>query len=891
MPLLARLSNLWRNLFLKKQVEDELDEELRTYLELLTETKIKQGLDPVEARRQASIELGGVEQVKERVREIRMGHHLETLWHDLRFGVRMLAKKPGYTLITVLTLALGIGANTAIFSVVYGVLLKALPYPDPEQIVVIYESSNKTPRMAAAYPNYLDWQARQSSFTELSARMPAGGVLTGGEPERVTGRLVNASFFRTLGVQPQVGRAFTDDEDRPGGDRVIVLGHSLWQRRFAGDEGLIGKAVEYNGESWTVIGVMPAGFDFYGQTNLNNEFFIPLGHLADREYMRDRRSHTVMVIGRLKPGVSLEQARAEMQTISAQLGEQYPSSNAGNGTQVRRFSDDYVGEVRPALLMISVAVGLVLLIACANVTNLMLARATGRQKEIAVRVALGAPRGRVIRQLLTEGLLLSVTGAGIGVLLAFWGNSLLVRANPDGLPRLEEITIDLPVLAFTTIVTVLTAVLCGLAPALRASRVDLNQVLKEGGRRSAGGAIGQRFGNALVITEVALCMVLLLGAGLLLKSFRQLMRVEAGFDASNVLTMRLRLPDAKYREASQAVTFLNEVKRRVIDLPGVSSVSIATGFPLGRGGENGYWLEGEPEPQQPEHWAPALTQSVSEGYSETLGITLLTGRDFNAQDTAGSTPVVIVDDTFVKRHSQDGELDSMLGRRLRFGGKDEPWRAIVGVVRHVRHYGLEEEGRPGIYRPWMQMNPKWLADYARAMDLIIKTSVEPAGLIGAVKKEVQAVDKDQPLANLATLEDLLHRSVAPRRFSLHLLEMFALLALILSAAGLYGVIAYSVAQRTHEIGIRMALGATRVDVLRMVVGQGVKLVGMGVAVGLVAALCLARSIESLLFQVSATDATTFIAVPLLLIAVALLACYVPARRATKVDPLIALRYE
>ncbi len=891
MLILTRLSNLWRNLFRRDRVEQELDDELRTYLELLTEAKVKQGFDHEEARRQASIELGGVEQVKEKVRDIRMGHHIETLWQDLRFGTRMLGKKPGFTFITILTLALGIGANTAIFSVVHGVLLKPLPYSDPDQLVAIYESSKKSPRMAAAYPNYLDWHARQSSFTELSARMPAGGVLTGGEPERVTGRLVSASFFRALGVQPQVGRAFTEEEDRPGGERVIVLGHSLWQHRFGGDESLIGKAIEYNAEKWTVVGVMPAGFDFYGQNNLNNQFFIPLGHLTNQEYMHDRRSHPVMVIGRLKPGVTLDQAQAEMQAISAQLGEQFPSSNAGNVAQVRRLSDDYVGEVRPALLMISVAVALVLLIACANVTNLTLARAMGRQKEIAVRVALGAPRGRVIRQLLTEGLLLSMIAAVIGVLLAFWGNSLLLMTNPDGIPRLEEIGIDLTVLGFTTLVTVLSALLCGLAPALRSVKVEMNDVLKEGGRRSGGGAGGQRLRNTLVISEVALCMVLLLGAGLLLKSFRQLMQVEAGFDARNVLTLRLRLPDAKYREAPQAVTFLNEVTRRVASLPGVNSVSIATGFPLGRGGENSYWLEGEPEPQKPEQWAPALTQSVSETYNTTLGITLLAGRDFTAQDAADSIPVVVVDDMFVERHSPGSEPVDMLGKRLRFGGKDEPWRVIVGVVRQVRHYGLEEEGRPGVYRPWMQMNPKWLADYSRAMDLIVKGSVEPGGLVGAIKKEVQAVDKDQPLANIATLEDLLSRSVAPRRFSLQLLELFALIALVLSAAGLYGVIAYSVAQRTHEIGIRMALGASRGDVLRMVIGQGIKLVAIGVCIGVIAALALTQWIESLLFRVSATDPATFTAIPVLLIAVGLLACYIPARRATKVDPLIALRYE
>lgn len=890
---MARLS--WfirrlRGLRRAEAIHDEIDEEMRFHIDMRAGENLRLGMPPDEARRAALKSFGNVGRVKEIAYDIRGGGVMETLLQDLRYGARMLLKNPGFTLIAVLTLALGIGANTAIFSVVYGVLLKALPYPEPDRLVAIHGSSNKTPRMAVAYPDYLDWRARQSTFTDLSARMPAGGVLTGSEPERVTGRLVSASFFRTLGVQPHVGRTFTEAEDRPGAERVMVLSYSLWQRRSGGDEGLIGNAIEYNGESWTVVGVMPAGFDFYGQSNLNNEFFIPLGQLANQEYMRDRKSHTVMVTGRLKPGVTIEQARAEIQSLALQLGEQYPTSNYGKSAVVRSFSDDYVGEVRPALLMISVAVALVLLIACANVTNLMLARAAGRRKEIALRVALGAGRGRVIRQLLTEAVLLSTAGAIIGILLAAWGNDLLVRYYPDGLPRLEEIGIDLPVLGFTTLITVMAVILFGLAPALRASKVNLHEVLKEGGRRSSG-VMGGRLRNALVIAEVALSVMLLLGAGLLLKSFRQVMQVESGFDSRNVLTMRLRLPDAKYREASQSVAFLQDLMRRVTALPGVQNVSVATGFPLGRGSENGYWVEGEPEPQQHEQWASSVTQSVSEGYFETLGIALLSGRNFTALDTADSPPVVVVDEGFVRRHCPDGRLESALGKRLRFGGPGEPWREVVGVVRHVRHYGLEEEGRAGIYRPWLQINPKWFADFTRAMDLIVKTSVDPEGFIGPIRKEVQAIDKDQPLANVATLEEILSRSVAPRRFSLHLLELFALIALLLGAVGLYGVIAYSVSERTHEIGIRMALGARRVDMLRMVIGQGLKLAAVGIGIGLIGAIALTRSIKSLLFGVSATDPAIFAAVVILLLSVALAACYVPARRATKVDPMVALRYE
>ena len=814
------------------------------------------------------------------------------LLHDMRYGVRMLLKKPGFTLVAVATLALGIGANTAIFSVVNAVLLKSLPYPEPERLVALSETSKEVPVMSVSYPNYLDWRAQQTIFDNLAARMPAGGVLTGGgEPERVTGRLVTASFFATLGVQPQIGRFFNEEEDRPGTERVIVLSHGLWQRRFGGDPSLIGKAIQYNGESWTVIGVMPAGFDFYGSGNANNDFFTPLGRLADQEYMRDRHSHPIFVTARMKRGVSHERARAEMKELAARLAQQYPASNTGRGVEVRSLLDDYIGDVRPALLVISAAVALVLLIACVNVANLLLARAATRRREIAVRMALGAGRWRVMRQLLTESVMLAVAGGALGLLLAVWGVDLLVRFNPDGLPRLDEITIDPRVLGFTLLVTLLTGIIFGLAPALQTSKVNFHDALKDGNRQSSGSAGGQRLRGALVIAEVALSLMLLVGAGLLLRSFQQLMKVDAGFDAQGVLTLRLRLPDAKYREAAQTTSFLKEVMRRVATLPGVEGVSVTTGFPLGRGGENGYWIEGQPEPRQPGDWPVAVTQSVSEDYHQTLGIALLTGRQFTKQDTADAPPVVMVDEDFVRRHFPNGQPSGVIGQRLRFGGDGEPWREVVGVVRHVRHFGLDEEGRAGIYRPWTQINPKWLADFTRAMDLVVKTSAEPIGLVPAIKREVQAVDKDQPLANVRTLESLVIQSIAPRRFSLVLLGIFALLALLLGAIGLYGVMSYAVTQRTREIGIRTALGAQQSDVLKLVVGRGMKLALVGVGVGLAGSFALTRVMSSLLFGVSTTDPATFAAVTLLLTSVALVACYIPARRATKVDPMIALRYE
>lgn len=890
--LVLKALALWRNLFGKSRRERELAEEIDVYLELAIEQKLAAGLAPEAARRAALLEFGGKDQTKEKVREARAGHFLETLAQDLGYALRSLRHHPGFAAVVVLTLALGIGACTAIFSVVNGVLLKPLPFPEADQLVALSERSREAPQTAVAYPDYLDWRAQQTVFEELAARWITGGVLTGqGEPERVFGRWVTASFFPTLGVKPQIGRFFNAEEDAPGSGAVIVLGYSLWQRRYGGDPQLIGKTIFYNSESWTVIGVAPAGFDFYGQNNQNNDFFLPFGRLVDREFMRDRHSHAVWVTGRLKPGVTIDQARAQMSAIAARLSRQYPASNAGYGVELTPFLADYVGDAHQALFVISGAVALVLLIACANVANLLLARDTTRRRELSIRLAMGAGRSRIIRQLLTESAVLALAGGALGLLLAFAGLDLIVKLSPDSLPRLEQVSIDPPVLCFTILVTMLTGIIFGLAPALHLSRVDLHEALKQSGRQSSGGAGAQRLRGVLVVAEVALSLVLLTGAGLLLRSFRQLMEVDPGFDARNVLTLRLRLPDGKYREAAQSTGFLQEVSRRIATLPGVTDLSVATGFPLSRGGDTGYWIEGEVKPEKPGDWPIALSLSVGDGYHRTLGISLLSGRYFTEGDTAGAPRVALVDENFVRRHFPDRPLNEALGKRLRFGGDGEEWREIVGVVRHVRHNDLEAEGFPQIYTPWLQLNPVALADYARVMDLVIKTSGPPLSLVASIKRVVQSLDKDQPLGNVQTLEALAAQRLAPRRFNLLLLGGFALIALLLGVVGLYGVISYTVTQRTRELGIRLALGARRNDVLRLVIKRGMSYSLIGIVIGLAAALALTRLMESLLYGVSPADPLTFAGITLLLALVSLLASWIPARRAAKVDPLIALRHE
>ena len=811
--------------------------------------------------------------------------------NDFRYSARSLRKNPVFASLAILTIALGIGANTSIFTAVNGVLLKTFSFPEAEHLVVINGVSKSQSDVAASYPDYLDWRAEQRTFVDLGACVPAGGVISGiGEPERVFGRYVTASFFSTLRVQPQIGRFFGEDEEKAGAARVMVIGDGLWRRRFDADPAVIGRAINYNGASWTVLGVLPANFDFYGRNNGNNDVFLPVGQLPDQPLLRDRGSHAFDVIARLRPGVSEREAATAMNTIAAQLAAQYPVTNAGVTVEVRSLLRDFIGEDRKALLVTSAGAILLLLIACANVANLTLARASTREREIAVRLAVGSSRWRIVRLLMTESLLIAVIGGAFGVLLAFWAVEIFKTIGAGVIARIDEIAVDVPVLMFTLGTILIATVFFGLLPAMKAARRNVEPALKSGGRSSVGGLARVRKG--LIISELTLALMLLISASLLVKSFWRLTRVNPGFDPAHVQTFRLRLPDSKYDKPEMSIRAVRELRRRISELPGVNRVGITSGIPLGRQNEFGYWLEGQPEPANQLQWPVSLMYFVDEDLCKTLGIPLLAGRMLSERDTGDTPPVVLVDDEFVRIHF-GGDVQAALGRRLRFKGEDEPWREIVGVVGHVTHYGLEEHARAEVYQPWLQMSPgpSVTFHYLRAMDFAVKTVGEPTSYLPAIKAELRKIDNDVPLGNVATLEEKLRNSTATRRFNLGLISTFSLVSIVLSAVGLYGVMSYGVNQRTTEIGIRMAVGAQPKDVLKLILREGLVLAVIGTLLGATGALALTRFLSSLLFGISAADPAIYLAASALLLVVAIAACFWPARKASAVQPLEALRYE
>ena len=875
--------------------EVEVIEELAQHLEDVYQRLVKGGASEAEAKSAALQELAADDLLQKEMRRSQTtfkeypvaggpakSNLIADLLHDLRYAARLQRKNPGFTIVAVIALALGIGANTAIFSVVNTILLRPLPYKDPEGLVMVWEDATKHgyPRDTPTAANFVDWRDQNQVFEGMAAIADMSFNLTGaGEPARLEGRSVSANLFPLLGVEPQIGRVFTTAEDQPGAQHVVLLSYALWQRRFGGDPGIVGKALTLDGESYVVVGVMPARFQF---PSSDDQAWVPIAFT--QRQAANRGTHYLQVLARLKPGVSLAQAQSEMSTIASRLQQQYPQANADVGAAVQPLHEHLVGDIKPALLVLLGAVGMVLLIACANVANLLLARAAVRQKEIAVRVALGARRWRLIRQFLTESLLLSTLGGLVGLAIAYGGLILLKAFIPENISQAREISMDLKVLGFTFLVSVATGLIFGLAPAIQAARFNQIETLKEGGRDAATGGSGKRLRGLLVMAEVAISLVLLIGAGLLINSFLRLRNVDPGFRRDNLLTMKIVLPEPKYEEMERRSAFYTNLIERVQSLAGVRSAAVTTNLPLYQQG-NSISIEIEGQPAPPPGQEPIIvTRIVSPGYFDTMGIPLLRGRQLSEQDTGKTPNVVLISETMARRY-WPGE--DAIGKRIAVGTikTQEDWIQIIGVVKDVRQFELAAEPKPQMYLPYRQ------AGFFDAQDLVVKTDVDPASVAATVRKAVWEIDKDQPVSNIRTMEEILADSIARQRFSMLLLAIFAAVALVLAGVGIYGVMSYSVAQRTHEIGIRMALGAQTGSVLKLAVGYGMKLVLAGLVIGLIAAFALTRVMATLLFGVTATDPTTFTLISLLLIAVAAIASYVPARRATRVNPIIALRYE
>ena len=814
---------------------------------------------------------------------------MKDLTRDLRYGARMLRKKPAFTFIAVLTLALGIGANTAIFSVIYSVLLKPLPYTEPDRLALLWTRLEKIglEQNWVSEPEVLDFREQSQLFESFGVVTNSNFILTGnGEPQQLVGAAVSSNFFSVLGATMRVGRDFSPEEEMPGAARVAVLSHGFWKRAFGGEESVIGSTILLSGRATTIVGVLPETFALMlpqeAHVSTNIDVWIPYAV----DYARQERdSHGLTVIGRMKPGVTLTQAQAEMNGIAERLYELH-YAHTGFEVKVVSMQGDIVKKMRPALLVLLAAVGFVLLIACANVANLLLARAAAREREMAIRAAMGAGRARLLRQLLTESLLLAMLGGVAGAGLASWGVDALLALTPADLPRIDEVKIDARVLAFTFAIAAVTGILFGLIPALKASRINLTQTLKEGSRSVAGGG-AHRLRGLIVVAEIALALVLLAGAGLLLRSFIALMRVDPGFDPHNVLTMKMAVPRTKYKDGPAVANFYKQLVEKIQGLPGVESAGAVSHLPL----SGDYWggtltFEGVTANAERGNLASFEVDQrvITPDYFTTMRTPLIEGRFFTSQDVPGKPLVAIVDETLARRLWPNA---SPVGRRLTFGRfpeKPEQWAEIVGVVRHIRHHRLEAEVREQVYYPHARLSFSGLT-------LAIRTTSDPLSMVGAVREAVRSLDKDQPVYRIRTMDSLVAGALAPARFTLMLLGIFAGVAAVLAMVGIYGVMSNAVTERTHEIGVRMALGADAGDVLKLVVGRGLMLTLAGVGLGLAGAFAATRVMTSLLYGVSPTDVATFAAISVILTGVALAASFIPARRAMKVDPMVALRYE
>jgi putative ABC transport system permease protein len=810
---------------------------------------------------------------------------MKRLIGDIRYGLRSFLKRPAFAAIVVLTVAIGIGATTAIFSVVNAVVLRRLPYRNAQRIVAIEELNSTGRRVQVTPANFLDWRAQNKSFEHLAAifTRPANLALSD-QAERIDIAVTSANFFSVFGAEALQGRLFIPEDEQAGHPAVAIVSHNLWQRRFGSDPQLVGKTITLDGRTYSVIGIAPQGFQYPEKV----EVWLPPLKLAPElnetmDVTQVRGLGFLSAVALLKPGVSLSQAAAEMETITERLRQQYPDTNNKRFNRVISLQKYLIGETSTMLWLLFGAVGFVLIIACANVANLLLARSASRQKEMAIREALGASRWRVIQQVLTESTMLALAGGALGLFLAWWSVALMGKLLPQDFPRASEITVDFRVLGFTLLASLATGLLFGLAPALQLSGVETQESLKETGRGSSTSRRHNRLRGLLIISEVALSVVLLAGAGLLFRSFIQLQSVAAGFDPQQVLTVRVSPSGTNYRNDSDYITFYNRVLDRTASIPGVQSVGAINTLPLEKGPTASFRIEGRPATTR-DKWPSANFRGVSDDYFRTMKIPLAAGRTFNAQDRDQSPLVIIINQALARENFAN---EDPIGKRINFGGERDGqpvWFQVVGVVTDVRSLELREEASPEFYFTYRQ-------DPWAGMSLVIRTSVEPESLASAVRFAVADVDRSTPISEIRTMEQRVSASVTQPRFNLFLLAIFGGIALLLSAAGIYAVTAYSVAQRTHEVGIRMALGAQRRDVLKLIVGGGMGLIGLGIVIGTVAAFALTRLLRSALFGVSATDPLTFVAITLALGAVALLACYIPARRATRVDPLEALRCE
>ncbi|MGB6876778.1 MAG: ABC transporter permease [Candidatus Acidiferrales bacterium] len=871
--LVARM----RGILSRQREDEEFSDELREHLDLLTEENVRRGMPLAEARREAKIRLGGATQLRETHRELTGIPFLETLFQDVRYALRMLRKNPGFTAVAVLTLALGIGANTAIFSVIDAVLLRSLPYPNLDRLVGMNESLPRAAQMPVSMPDFLDWQKQNDCFEQIAAYAPDSFTLmTPGGPVVLRSGFVSWSFFSLLGVKPILGRTFGEAEDQPGAHWTggVVISYSLWRNELNGDPKIIGKTITFKGGVGQVIGVLPPGFQF---PDLRADVYNPIGPLAHLPNYADRSNHPgIQVLARLRPGVSLDAARADMATIMNRLGMEYPKSNRGERVNITPLYTLYLSGIQPMLLTLFGAAGFVLLLACANVANLFLARATTRQKEMALRAAIGATRARLLRQLFTESLLLSLLGAGAGVLFAFWMMKPLLALTPRSIPNISNVALNTTVLLFTLGAAVFTGVLFGLAPSVQATRLDLNRALKDNAGAVAASA-RQAFRSILLVAEISVAMVLVIGSGLLIRSLSAELRVNPGFSPEHLLALDVFVSGQKVSEAYD-LNFYGDALRRIRALPRVQSAAAVMQPPIaGLHWTSPYKIDGQPS-EPPSEWPWTAINMVTLDYFQTMQTPLLEGRFFTDADNAHAPLVAIINDTLARKLWPNG---SAVGKRIY---AQQAWRQIVGVVHDLKQYNPAAPTWPETFIPFEQMPLNF-------MTIVIRTIGNPAALARSATDAIHSIDKDPTVSGVAPMTEYIAKSVESRRFSTYLLSLLGLLALLLAAIGTYGVMAYSVAQRTHEVGVRMALGAVPTDVLSLIIGRGAKLALAGIAIGIIGALALTRLIASQLFGVTSRDPLTFSSVAILLFGISLLACYIPARRAMKVDPMVALRYE